>query len=185
MRPSPHLRRAASKLSAPTKITAALAAFAVPFVTILATAPEPSTATATPTPVVSYARVIPNRASRSEIRDDLGPDPAVVAYLQVLAYLHAVARPAPRAAPVRYKPGAQGDRRACVANNENGGDYGRSKNLTHFGRYQFSRSSWADNGGNPATWGTASPTEQDQVFATAWAKGPAYRYGQWFEWDGC
>lgn len=47
--------------------------------------------------------------------------------------------------------------------------YGRSTNPTHFGAYQFDRDTWQSNGGNPATWGTASPEEQDAVAARTYA----------------
>lgn len=75
------------------------------------------------------------------------------------------------------------DARTCVADTENGGSYGRSSNPSHFGKYQFSRSTWAEYGGNPATWGSASPAEQDAVFERAWRSpgGPS----NWLPYDGC
>ena len=79
--------------------------------------------------------------------------------------------------------GSAGSAVACVAATENGGSYGRSSNPTHFGRYQFDRSTWAAWGGNPADWGTASPAEQDRVFANAVAGGGLYQ--GWLRWDGC
>lgn len=72
---------------------------------------------------------------------------------------------------------------ACIVQREHGGSYSRSSNPTHFGRYQFSRPSWARHGGNPATWGTASPAEQDRVFLRAVADDHGYR--EWQPWDGC
>ncbi len=71
---------------------------------------------------------------------------------------------------------------ACIARVENGGKYDRSTNPTHFGRYQFSRGTWAEYGGNPADWGSASPAEQDAVFANAMARGGQ---GNWTPYDGC
>lgn len=73
----------------------------------------------------------------------------------------------------------------CVSMTENGGDYGRSSNVEHFGRYQFARQSWASFGGDPDTWGTASPAEQDEVFERAWSQGEAVQRQQWLRWDGC
>lgn len=73
----------------------------------------------------------------------------------------------------------------CVAGDENGSDYGRSSNPSHFGRYQFSRDAWVSYGGDPDTWGSASPDEQDRVFENAWSQGPAVQEGQWLRWDGC
>lgn len=75
--------------------------------------------------------------------------------------------------------------RDCVSGTENGGDYGRSSNPEHFGRYQFSRGAWISFGGDPGTWGTASPAEQDHVFDTAWSQGPDVQEQQWLRWDGC
>lgn len=71
----------------------------------------------------------------------------------------------------------------CVSMVEHGGSYDRSSNPSHFGRYQFSRGTWAAYGGNPETWGSASPAEQDAVFETAWASpgGPS----NWLPYDGC
>jgi hypothetical protein len=64
----------------------------------------------------------------------------------------------------------------------NGGDYGRSSNESHFGAYQFDRQTWAANGGDPNTWGSASPAEQDQVFNNTVA---AHGYSPWAPYDGC
>jgi hypothetical protein len=72
---------------------------------------------------------------------------------------------------------------ACVDWTENGGSYGRSSNLEHFGRYQFDRPTWVAFGGDPATWGFASPAEQDAVFARAVAAGGLWQ--GWLRWDGC
>jgi hypothetical protein len=70
----------------------------------------------------------------------------------------------------------------CIAMVEHGGAYDRSTNPTHFGRYQFSRSTWIAYGGDPATWGSASPAEQDAVFARAMAAGGQ---SNWLPYDGC
>lgn len=72
----------------------------------------------------------------------------------------------------------------CVMWVENGGDYGRSTNPSHFGRYQFDRQTWAAYGGDPDTWGSASPAEQDAVFERAWATPGGPEQG-WLRWDGC
>jgi hypothetical protein len=69
----------------------------------------------------------------------------------------------------------------CIAGTENNGDYGRSSNPNHFGRYQYDRPTWEANGGNPDTWGSASPAEQDRVFAATIAR---YGTGPW-RGDGC
>lgn len=100
-------------------------------------------------------------------------------------YAWAAAQPAP-ASPRRSV--SHGSHRGyasaveCIGAVENGGDYGRSSNPSHFGRYQFSRPTWAAYGGDPSTWGYASPTEQDAVFANAIAAGGL---SNWTPYDGC
>lgn len=76
---------------------------------------------------------------------------------------------------------ASGNAVECIGSTENGGDYGRSTNPTHFGRYQYDRQTWAANGGDPDTWGSASPEEQDRVFADTLAR---YGTAPW-RGDGC
>lgn len=70
----------------------------------------------------------------------------------------------------------------CISTCENGGDYGRSTNPTHFGKYQYDRQTWVAHGGDPDDWGTASPEEQERVFANGTAQ---YGYGAWTPYDGC
>lgn len=69
----------------------------------------------------------------------------------------------------------------CIIARENGGDYGRSSNPSHFGRYQFSPSLWASGGGQD-DWGSASPGEQDWIFVRVIDAGGA---GNWRPYDGC
>jgi Transglycosylase-like domain len=52
----------------------------------------------------------------------------------------------------------------------------------HYGLYQFSASTWAAYGGNPADFGSASVAEQNQVFANALASGGQ---SNWSAYDGC
>lgn len=74
------------------------------------------------------------------------------------------------------------DTATCIGACENGGDYGRSSNPTHFGKYQYDRQTWIAHGGDPDTWGNASPEEQERVFANGTAK---YGYGAWTPYDAC
>lgn len=71
---------------------------------------------------------------------------------------------------------------ACIIARENGGSYGRGTNPSHFGRYQFSYSTWVANGGSPSTWGSASAAEQDRVFRST---VNAHGYSDWTPYDGC
>jgi hypothetical protein len=52
----------------------------------------------------------------------------------------------------------------------------------HYGLYQFSASTWAASGGNPADFGHASVAEQNQVFQNAYAQ---FGTSPWGPYDGC
>jgi hypothetical protein len=71
---------------------------------------------------------------------------------------------------------------ACVRARESGGNYQATNPGGYYGAYQFSASTWAAYGGNPADYGHASAAEQDQVFANALARGGA---SNWAPYDGC
>lgn len=70
----------------------------------------------------------------------------------------------------------------CIFQRENNRSYSRGSNPSHFGAYQFDRETWGANGGNPSTWGSASATEQDQVFRNT---VNAHGYSAWTPYDGC
>lgn len=70
----------------------------------------------------------------------------------------------------------------CVVNAESGGNPQVMNASGHYGLYQFSASTWAAYGGNPADFGNASVAEQNQVFSTAIANGGA---SNWSAYDGC
>jgi len=72
---------------------------------------------------------------------------------------------------------------ACVISRESGGNAQVMNASDHYGLYQFSASTWAAYGGNPADFGDASVAEQNQVFDNAMATpGGA---GNWSSYDGC
>lgn len=71
---------------------------------------------------------------------------------------------------------------ACVVSRESGGNAQVMNGSGHYGLYQFSASTWAEYGGNPADFGDASVAEQEQVFANAMAQGGEYN---WSPYDGC
>ena len=70
----------------------------------------------------------------------------------------------------------------CVINAESGGNSQVMNSSGHYGLYQFSASTWAEYGGNPADFGNASAAEQNQVFDTAVADGGQ---SNWSAYDGC
>ena len=65
---------------------------------------------------------------------------------------------------------------------ESGGNSQVMNSTGHYGLYQFSASTWAAYGGNPADFGNASVAEQNQVFANALAQGGQ---SNWAPYDGC
>jgi LysM repeat protein len=75
-----------------------------------------------------------------------------------------------------------GSFQACVIERESGGDSQVMNSSGHYGLYQFSASTWAEYGGNPADFGNASVAEQNQVFDNAMAAGGQ---SNWSAYDGC
>jgi LysM repeat protein len=71
---------------------------------------------------------------------------------------------------------------ACVVSRESGGNSQVMNSTGHYGLYQFSASTWAAYGGNPASFGNASVAQQNQVFANALAQGGQ---SNWSPYDGC
>jgi LysM repeat protein len=69
----------------------------------------------------------------------------------------------------------------CVISRESGGDP-EASNGGYWGLFQFSASTWAAYGGNPADFGGASAAEQEQVFDNAVARGGE---SNWAPFDGC
>ena len=105
----------------------------------------------------------------------LGP----VAQLADPAPARADVAPAASAYSGAYPGGAFG---ACVVAAESGGDAQVMNSSGHYGLYPFSASTWAEYGGNPADFGNASVSEQNQVFANALASGGE---SNWSAYDGC
>jgi LysM repeat protein len=70
----------------------------------------------------------------------------------------------------------------CVVSRESSGHPQVMNSSGHYGLYQFSASTWARYGGNPADFGHASVAEQHRVFATAMAHGGEFN---WAPYDGC
>jgi LysM repeat protein len=92
---------------------------------------------------------------------------------------------APQAAPVQTASASTGSTssfQACVIAAESGGNAQVMNSSGHYGLYQFSASTWAEYGGNPAEFGDATVAEQNQVFDNAIAAGGA---SNWSLYDGC
>jgi hypothetical protein len=91
------------------------------------------------------------------------------------------------AAPVTYQAPAatyhgSGSMQQCIISRESGGNSQVMNSSAHYGLYQFSASTWAAHGGNPASFGHASVAEQNAVYyATVAANG----YSDWSPYDGC
>jgi LysM repeat protein len=100
-----------------------------------------------------------------------------------------VAETAPSAAPAYAQStaavssaGAGGSFQQCVIARESGGNSQVMNATGHYGLYQFSASTWAAYGGNPADFGHASVSEQNAVFNNAIAQGGQ---SNWSAYDGC
>lgn len=116
----------------------------------------------------------------------LGPAPAPVAQpapasAPVTTSADTTAQAAPTHASGTYS-GASGSFQACVIARESGGNSQVMNATGHYGLYQFSSSTWAAYGGNPADFGNASVSEQNQVFNNAIAAGGQ---SNWSAYDGC
>ena len=95
----------------------------------------------------------------------------------------------PQAAAVVAEPAqsastytGSGSFQECVISSESGGNSQVMNSSGHYGLYQFSSSTWAEYGGNPAEFGDASVAEQNQVFDNAIAAGGQ---SNWSAYDGC
>jgi transglycosylase-like protein/LysM domain-containing protein len=117
----------------------------------------------------------------------LGPAPAPAPV--PVTTVAAAAQPAQ--APVQSYPSQQQSTvstsggssfQACVIQRESGGNSQVMNASGHYGLYQFSASTWAAYGGNPADFGNASVAEQNQVFNNAIAAGGQ---SNWSPYDGC
>lgn len=71
---------------------------------------------------------------------------------------------------------------SCVIRAESGGRTQVMNSSGHYGLYQFSSSTWAGHGGNPADFGHASAAEQTQVF---WNTVHDDGTSDWAPYDGC
>ena len=87
---------------------------------------------------------------------------------------------APQQAASTYA--GSGSFQECVISAESGGNSQVMNSSGHYGLYQFSSSTWAAYGGNPADFGNASVAEQNQVFDNAIAAGGQ---SNWSAYDGC
>ena len=92
--------------------------------------------------------------------------------------------PAEVAAPAQSAStySGSGSFQECVISSESGGNSQVMNSSGHYGLYQFSSSTWAAYGGNPADFGDASVSEQNQVFDNAIAAGGQ---SNWSAYDGC
>ena len=118
----------------------------------------------------------------------LGPAPVPApapAAVPASTPMYEQAVPVQQAAPVQVTStynGAGGSFQACVIAAESGGNSQVMNGSGHYGLYQFSSSTWAEYGGDPADFGNASVSEQNQVFDNAIAAGGQ---SNWAPYDGC
>ncbi len=149
--------------------------------------PRPPVLLEPPPPVPAVADYTPRHASPAPAPPQAAPAPAapVQAAPAPAAPVQAApvpAAPAPAAAST-YSGGVPGGAFGeCVVSRESGGQAQIMNASGHYGLYQFSASTWAAYGGNPAAFGNASVAEQNQVFANALASGGQ---SNWAPYDGC
>jgi LysM repeat protein len=112
----------------------------------------------------------------------LGPAPAPVA--EQASTEQAAAEPQASAGPAQSASTytGSGSFQECVISSESGGNSQVMNSSGHYGLYQFSSSTWAEYGGNPADFGDASVAEQNRVFDNAIAAGGQFN---WAPYDGC
>jgi hypothetical protein len=129
-------------------------------------------------PVRTVADYIPRHA-RQAAPAQTAPVPAAPAQPAP-----AQAAPVPAAAPASTFSGGTpgGAFGQCVVARESGGQAQIMNASGHYGLYQFSASTWAEYGGDPAQFGNATVAEQNQVFANALARGGE---SNWAPYDGC
>jgi LysM repeat protein len=134
---------------------------------------------------VGQALTVPNKPAKiPDAPQELAPAaPATTTVSSGPGYASAgSAGPASTTATASTSSGSYGSFQACVIARESGGNPQVMNASGHYGLYQFSASTWAAYGGNPADFGHASVAEQNQVFANAMAAGGQ---SNWAPYDGC
>ncbi|HEY6492242.1 MAG TPA: transglycosylase family protein [Trebonia sp.] len=111
----------------------------------------------------------------------LAPSPAPVASTPSVGSHSTATTTTPVQTDSTYS-GSSGSFQACVIAAESGGNSQVMNSSGHYGLYQFSASTWAAYGGNPADFGDATVAEQNQVFDNAIAAGGE---SNWAPYDGC
>jgi LysM repeat protein len=97
-----------------------------------------------------------------------------------VAQAAAPAEAAPTQAAATYSGGS--GFQSCVISRESGGNSQVMNGSGHYGLYQFSEGTWEAYGGSAADFGSASVSEQNQVFNNAIAQGGE---SNWSAYDGC
>jgi len=131
---------------------------------------------------VGQALTVPVKPARIPAApSQLGPAPAPAPVPQSASTEPvATAVAAPEQSASTYS--GSGSFQECVIASESGGNSQVMNSSGHYGLYQFSSSTWAEYGGNPADFGDASAAEQNQVFDNAIAAGGQ---SNWSAYDGC
>jgi len=156
-------------------------AFVAVLLVAVITACSPSQPPHEPVNAVQLRYDVPPPVSWTALQERLDGQSAWYAAMVDLGDWFEWAAHLPRPHTAAHHSSRYGSAVECISSTENGGDYGRSTNPTHFGRFQYDRQTWEANGGDPDTWGSASPEEQDRVFADTLA-----RYGTTpWRGDGC
>jgi Transglycosylase-like domain/LysM domain len=121
---------------------------------------------------------LPPAASAARLAASYQPPAATVTLVPSAPVTEPVAPQAAYSAPTA----PAGSFQQCVISRESGGDAQVTNGSGHYGRCQFSYSAWVAAGGNPADFGNASVSEQNQVFETAYSEDGS---SPWAPYDGC
>ena len=135
-------------------------------------------AAAAPAPQVAYTPQVSHAAYTPQVA--YTPPVSHVAYTPPVS--HAAYTPSRSAYSATYSGSGGSSFQRCVIARESGGNAQIMNSTGHYGLYQFSASTWAAYGGNPADFGRASVGEQNQVFNNAIAAGGQ---SNWAPYDGC
>jgi LysM repeat protein len=145
---------------------------------------RPATIPNAPTVLAPASSPAPSTASTAAPADDQTSAPAEAAQTTPAYTAPAQTTPTQSTPTQTTSVSTAGDSsfQACVIQAESGGNSQVMNSSGHYGLYQFSASTWAEYGGNPADFGDATVAEQNQVFDNAMAAGGE---SNWAPYDGC
>lgn len=135
--------------------------------------------------IPDYNLIYPGQVLTVACKTAYVPQPVTTTRAVTYTPRHSVTQQAAVQRPVQesnVSTAGMGGFQSCVIRAESGGQVNVMNASGHYGLYQFSASTWAGHGGNPADFGHASAAEQTQVF---WNTVRADGTSDWRPYDGC